>query len=106
MFERSARFLGAILALGLFCGISDADSSDWRRGYAADPKAENDRRRGRPPAVSLDRAVANVRKHGHVLSAESVRRGGRDVHRIRILTEEGRVRNLYVDAQTGKLLRR
>jgi uncharacterized membrane protein YkoI len=44
--------------------------------------------------------VSQVRRDtgGRVLSAETVRRDGRSVHRIKILTPENRVRVFYVDA--------
>ncbi len=55
--------------------------------------------------VSLDQAVAQARrqyKQGKVLSAETVRVNGRKVHRVKILTKDGRVKRTQVDAGTGQ----
>ncbi len=52
---------------------------------------------------TLDEAVAVVKKAvgGQVLKAESIESEGRLTHRIRVLTEGGRVRTFVVDAQDG-----
>ena len=57
---------------------------------------------------SLDDVVSGVRRRnpGKVLSADTVKQGDRSVHRIRILNEQGRVRGLRFDADTGKPLPR
>ena len=54
--------------------------------------------------ISLDEAVAKARRHneGKVLSAETIRVDGRKVHRIKILTQDGRVKRTQVDARTGQ----
>ena len=46
-----------------------------------------------------DERLAEVRRlfDGRVLSATAVERGGRPGFRVRLLTQEGRVRNVYVD---------
>jgi len=56
--------------------------------------------------MSLDEAVAKARRHneGKVLSAETIRDNGRTVHRIKILTKDGRVKRTRIDARTGKKL--
>ena len=59
----------------------------------------------RDNGVSLDEAVAQERrknKKGKVLSAETVRVNGRKVHRIKILTKDGRVKRTQVDAGNGQ----
>ncbi len=57
--------------------------------------------------VGLDGAVRGVRRKtgDRVLSADTVRVKGRDLHRIKVITRDGRVRQLYVDVKTGRLLR-
>jgi len=54
--------------------------------------------------MSLDEAVARVRRQtdGKILSAETLRRDGRLVHRIKVLTRDGRVERLTIDAQSGR----
>lgn len=50
---------------------------------------------------SLDQAVAQVRKQtgGRILSAETVQKKGRKVHRIKVLTRDNKVRIIHVDAR-------
>lgn len=54
--------------------------------------------------ISLDGAVSRVRRqtNGKILSAETVRHDGRSVHRIKVLTQDGRVKRLLIDAQSGR----
>jgi hypothetical protein len=56
--------------------------------------------------VSLDEAVSIVRKRygGRVINARTSNDNGRKVHVIKILSDEGRVREVRVDAQSGNLL--
>jgi uncharacterized membrane protein YkoI len=57
--------------------------------------------------TTLDDAVSEMRRQhdGRVISAETRhRRDGRDVHNIRILTPDGRVRRYQVDADSGRRL--
>lgn len=55
--------------------------------------------------ISLAEATRMVRDRtgGQVLRAETKRDKGRTVHRIRVLTEDGRVRTWHVDAETGRI---
>lgn len=57
-------------------------------------------------SVSLAQAteIALGRYPGQVVRAETVARGGRRVHQIRILGADGRVRTVRIDAQTGAFL--
>lgn len=59
-------------------------------------------------SAGLDRAVSKIRNRtgGRVLSAETKRRDGKDVHIIRILTKDGKVQRHKVDAETGRPLPR
>ncbi len=54
--------------------------------------------------ISLDEAIARARQQsdGKILSAETVRDRGREVHRIKILTREGRVKRMQYDAASGR----
>jgi uncharacterized membrane protein YkoI len=54
--------------------------------------------------TSLDQAVSEARERydGRVLSADTDSRGGREAHNIRILTRDGRVKNLRMDPNTGR----
>jgi uncharacterized membrane protein YkoI len=54
--------------------------------------------------TSLDDAVSDARDRypGRVLSAETRRQDGRDMHNVRILTRDGRVRRYRVDAEDDR----
>lgn len=56
--------------------------------------------------ISLSQATAMAlgRNPGRVVRAETVQMGDRVVHEIRILGNDGRVRTVRVDAQTGSFL--
>jgi hypothetical protein len=58
--------------------------------------------------ISLDEAVRKAKKKykGKVLSAETVNIDGRKVYRIKILTKDGRVKRVHIDARTGKTVSR
>jgi hypothetical protein len=52
--------------------------------------------------VSLNQAVKQAKKRtgGQVISAETRNQDGRRVHNIRILTEDGKVRRLRINAES------
>ena len=56
--------------------------------------------------ISLAQAtsMAQSRYQGRVVRAESVQMGDRVVYEIRILGDDGRVRTVRIDAQTGSFL--
>lgn len=55
---------------------------------------------------SLNDAVNEVsgRERGQVLRAETRRQESREEHQVRILTDDGRVRQFRIDASTGAVL--
>lgn len=59
-------------------------------------------------SISLDEAVSAARERypGRILSAETRRENGRERHNIRILTDDGRVRRLQIDAQSDNRMPR
>ena len=54
--------------------------------------------------ISLDQAVEQARQRvgGRVISAETRERDGRQVHNVRILTKDGKVRRLQINAEGGR----
>jgi uncharacterized membrane protein YkoI len=56
--------------------------------------------------ISLAQAtsMAQSRYQGRVVRAETVQAGDRTIHEIRILGDDGRVRTVRIDAQTGSFL--
>jgi uncharacterized membrane protein YkoI len=66
-----------------------------------------------PPATIAQRgslslqqatAIATRQYQGRVVRAETVSRGGRLIHEVRILGDDGRVRTVRIDAETGQFL--
>lgn len=55
-------------------------------------------------SLSQATAIATSRFEGRVVRAETVNRGDRVVHEVRILGDDGRVRTVRIDAQTGSFL--
>lgn len=51
--------------------------------------------------VTLDQAVARVKHQtkGRILTAETIQRDGKPVHRIKVLLPNGSVRVMYIDAE-------
>jgi uncharacterized membrane protein YkoI len=64
-----------------------------------------DRRQFSPSSISLDQAVemAQARFRAKAVKAETVNNGGRRVHQIRLLSSDGKVWTVRVDAQTGNM---
>ena len=56
------------------------------------------------PDISLDQAVEQVRREtgGRILSAETVRKNGRKVHRLKLLTPDHKVRIIHIEANGDK----
>ncbi|HEX7116743.1 MAG TPA: PepSY domain-containing protein [Steroidobacter sp.] len=87
--------LFALLAAGT--SVSDAQELIDRR-----PRKEY---RIEPAKISLDQAVemAQRRYHAKAVRAETVRMGDRRVHQIRLLSAEGKVWTVRVDAESGAM---
>jgi hypothetical protein len=60
--------------------------------------------RGGGVSLAQATAIATSRFQGRVVRAETVNQGGRVVHEIRILGDDGRVRTVRVDAETGAVI--
>jgi len=84
--------LAGLLALGV---TAPAPLVDAPATVAADP--------ARP--VTLDEAAALVRQKvgGKVVRAETREEGGEVLHEFRVVSADGRVRIVRVDAATGKI---
>ncbi len=55
-------------------------------------------------SLSQATAIAQGRYQGRVVSAKTIMAGDRVIHEIRILGNDGRVRTVRIDAQTGSFL--
>lgn len=60
---------------------------------------------GKHASLSLNDATELVQKRtgGRVLAAQEVREQGRAMYRIKVITPQGEVRIVFVDAQTGSV---
>ncbi len=80
--------------------IADTAAGGWQAPAAVDGAAmARDR-------VSLDQAVAMVRRQtgGRIIKASTRRSNGRAVHHIRVLTRDGKVFTVRIDAASGRRL--
>jgi uncharacterized membrane protein YkoI len=87
-------FLAAVSALSPMSHAQELIDRRAKREY-----------RAAQASISLDQAVkmAQNRYQSKAVKAETVDEGGRRVHRIRLLSAEGMVRTVHVDAQTGAM---
>jgi uncharacterized membrane protein YkoI len=94
----------AARALLLLLAAMSAMSSMSNAQDLIDRRAKREHRAAQS-GVSLDQAVqmAQNRYRSKAVKAETVDDGGRRVHRIRLLSAEGMVRTVHVDAQTGAM---
>jgi uncharacterized membrane protein YkoI len=69
------------------------------------PERGQERESDRAPVLSLDEAVARAeRAYGaRVIRTESREEGGRLVYKLRLLSDDGRVWSVRVDATTGEM---
>jgi len=74
-------------------GSVSAPESQWQRPMARD-------------RMSLDQAAAMVRRQtgGRIIKASSRTSNGRTIHSIRVLTRDGKVFTVRVDAASGRVL--
>lgn len=94
---------GILLALILLCCAPPLTAAPLR-GVAAQPVAGS-LQRVAERRISEDQAarIAQRAVGGRVLAAESGEIGGRPVVRVKLLTREGVVRVVIVDATTGQV---
>ena len=77
--------------------FADPQSNGGNRGY----RQQQDNNGGRNDHNSLSDAVRRVERdtRGEVLSAERVQYDGRDMHRVKVVDDQGRVRVFMQDPQ-------
>jgi hypothetical protein len=91
---RAGKHFFLILFLVLSCASVSSRSDDFV-----------DKRQFSSPGISLDHAVemAQARYRAKAVKAETVSDGGRRVHQIRLLSPDGKVWTVRVDAQSGNM---
>jgi uncharacterized membrane protein YkoI len=92
----AARALMCVLAFVMPMHWVNAEGDRWNK-----PPMSSLQARG----ISLDEAVALVQKRydAKAVKAESVEQRGRLMHRIRLLSPDGKVWTVTVDAQSGQI---
>lgn len=93
----AAVLVGGVLAMAPLHG-----QPQWHLHHLA----QSQQAPSQPRETSLEEAVAKVRQAvaGRILSAETVLDNGNTVHRIKVLTPQGRVITVEVDARSGELI--
>lgn len=88
--------LVSLLAAGAPLAATGQDLIDRRQRH--EPRIE-------PSSVSLDQAVEMAQRHyrAKAVKAETVQSGGKRVHQIRLLSAEGKVWTVRVDAESGAM---
>jgi uncharacterized membrane protein YkoI len=86
----------SLLAAGAPLAAQSQELIDRRQRH--EPRIE-------PGGISLDQAVdmAQRRYRAKAVKAETVENGGRRVHQIRLLSAEGKVWTVRVDAESGAM---
>src|SRR5262245_42564593 len=98
---------GSVRALPAFASAMPARSQEaFSTGASFAPDEGPTARTMQRGGISLAQAtaIAQSRYGGRVVRAETVMNGDRVVHEIRILGDDGRVRTVRIDAQTGAVL--
>jgi hypothetical protein len=85
-----------VLARPIAASLVQVDESEQTTLFPA--------QRGGGISLAQATAMAQSRFQGRVVRAETLQMGNRVVHEIRILGEDGRVRTVRIDAQTGAFL--
>lgn len=95
----------AMLALGGMAGPGHGDSRGRSRSELSEDEIRDAVRRGeiRPYAEILP--VATKALPGEVVSVKVKRRHGRLVYELKIITAEGRLREIYIDATTLEIVK-
>jgi uncharacterized membrane protein YkoI len=99
----TAKVLPALLLLAVCTTASAAQSRHDKPSVAdSNPYYRTDDRRG----IGLDEAASMVqaRFHARVVRAETQDSGGRLTYRFKLLSDNGRVFTVLVDAETGRIL--
>jgi uncharacterized membrane protein YkoI len=96
---RAGRFLILVLALLTAANTAGAQQLIDRRHQQREPRGIVS------SGISLDQAVqmAQNRYQAKAVKAETVTLGGKRVHQIRLLSAEGKVWMVRVDAETGSM---
>ncbi len=92
--------LTLLLALPLLSPSADA------RAQASFQLAQNNQDAEARAQIKPNRAAAIAKKHygGKVMSIDARERDGRVIYRVKLLQDDGRLRQVRVDGRTGRIL--
>lgn len=85
----------AVLLITLFtAGIASVSAKPFEGVYYGPHLAAKQ-------GMSLEQAVAQVKRetNGRILTAETIKRNGHPLHRIKVLLPNGKVRVMHIDAE-------
>lgn len=94
--------LALVLALALTSSPADARANASSSYQLAQNAQGKEAQAQIKPARAA--AIAKKRYGGKVMSIDSRKHDGRVIYRIKLLQEDGRLRNVRVDGRTGKIL--
>ena len=99
--SRRLSSLSLVLALAGACGVAWAQPKPQPQPPKAPQPQQQQRDKPRPHAPreqqGLSESVRKAERNGQVLSAEQVQYDGRDVNRVKIVDDRGRVRVMWDD---------
>jgi uncharacterized membrane protein YkoI len=99
-------FLAALAGLLAYPHSGRADDGDGRDSEGEDDHDEIRRALRAGLVRPLSEIAASVRDRvgGEVIDVQVEREGGRYIYELKVLQDSGRLREVYVDAGTGKIL--
>jgi hypothetical protein len=83
--------------LTLFVALMGVGSAAWAQAQPPQPAPARPQQHGPRDQRALSDAVRRAERNGQVLSAEQVQYDGRDVNRVKIVDDRGRVRVYWDD---------
>jgi hypothetical protein len=97
----------SILPLALLIALSGASAVAWAQSGAQEPppqQREDATPPSRPSRISLSDSVRRAQREtgGQVLGAERVQFDGREINRVKVMDDRGRVRYMDEDPQRGR----
>ncbi|MCW8943754.1 MAG: hypothetical protein OQL27_03210 [Sedimenticola sp.] len=98
--------LQRIITVLLLCGLFFSLPAVAQKYRSQEGQSYNQNGRNSPSGVDLDSTVERIRKQtgGRVLHAETWENEGAQEHRVRIITDKGKVRRYRIDPGSGQEL--
>lgn len=98
--------LHSVLSLAVLAALSTASAAAWAQSepQQAPPSQRQDSPPSKPSRSSLSDSVRRAQREtgGQVLGAERVQFDGREINRVKVMDDRGRVRYMDDDPQRGR----